>query len=275
MAWCLCEHCNLTIISPIQRRCPDCEGKVIPVDRFGRPKPQIGHYCGCGTKMERVPHLRCPRCGYEPYKRPPDSLRDTYRSKVYAWQCRFKGWPGKKLTLPECKVLVWKVWDENEHSQIHRPPPMIRDGRGCRIARGGAKRITLPRWARSTYIVLHEVTHALLALRMLPVPWHGSEFCQKYVELLDRYAGLVVGMPEFFQPKLAAATPKLTKTKEKPMRAKAIKTNRWCPICNRLLRAAEPLPTEIVTCKQGHFWRYWFANGTENFTRVGPPKQPS
>ena len=160
-------------------------------------------HCGCGGIMERVPHLRCPNCGNEPFKCDPNPLRDTYRKKVYDWERALKGWPGKKLTLQECKELVMHVWSIHKSSKWH--VPVVKDGRGCRSARGGKDHITLPTWSRTTYVVLHELSHSIVATLTIPHPAHGLEFCMRYLLLLERYAGVRAPLPPFLRRVDAAA----------------------------------------------------------------------
>lgn len=63
-------------------------------------------------------------------------------------------------------------------------PPKVTDGRGRRHACGSRQVIKLPRWSRTTAVVLHECAHGLAA------DMHGPVFAAVYVELLARFAGL-------------------------------------------------------------------------------------
>jgi len=111
--------------------------------------------------------------------------RDSQRSKVYAWERAhvpdFDGKGTYKLTLRQCEIMINRVWADyrpGEHA------PRVADGRGCSNAKGGRWRITLPRWARTVPIVLHELAHPLTPHPAAP---HGPEFVRLFIDLLVRY----------------------------------------------------------------------------------------
>ena len=68
--------------------------------------------------------------------------RDNQRQRVYNWEIQYlnKLPSNKSLTLEECKKLIQKAC-----LKYSKPLPEIQDGRGTRIARGGANLINLPR----------------------------------------------------------------------------------------------------------------------------------
>jgi len=116
-------------------------------------------------------------------------IKDSQKSKVYKWE--EKHIPitafGEQLSLKECEDLIRQAltwWlDDNDVWM-----PIIKDGRGTQTARGGAKRISLPRWARNHGVVLHEIAHCLL-FRMgeRSDGGHGPYFMRTYIELLGKF----------------------------------------------------------------------------------------
>lgn len=147
-------------------------------------------------------------------------MRDSQRSKVYAWErAAIPGWQegqwrgegahrhiasdgiehtfyrwqrcriDAELPLADCAALVAKVWAG------YRPgaaPPRVTPGHMARAATGDRSRVNLPRWARQSVVVIHETAHSLLPL----VRWeagavclaaHGPEFVRLFIELLVRY----------------------------------------------------------------------------------------
>ena len=120
-------------------------------------------------------------------------LRDSQRSKVYAWEDReFGGTAGDgaqpKMELAEIQQLADRVRrDYGIRSRIE-----VMDGRGRRRAcySPGLNAIKMPRWSRMRYSVLHELAHAVEYLKWPGrAAWHGREFVGIYMELLRRYHG--------------------------------------------------------------------------------------
>jgi len=114
--------------------------------------------------------------------------RDSQRSRVYRWEAnaldRLCGSTVETLDLQACAAVMERAWRD------YWPgcPPQLRDGRGCRIARGGSLDIVLPRWARTERVVLHETTHALIdRAYSRTCAAHGPEFVRLYVDLLATY----------------------------------------------------------------------------------------
>lgn len=117
------------------------------------------------------------------------AARDSQRSAVYAWERQVaRKYPALKreLTLEQCREMVHRVWEDYFGSASK--PPEILDGRGRRRACGGRWSISLPRWSRSPYVVLHETAHAFGAHHQ-----HGPNFARLYLELMNRYEGIPLG----------------------------------------------------------------------------------
>ncbi|MDP7119615.1 MAG: hypothetical protein QF395_04760, partial [Arenicellales bacterium] len=113
-----------------------------------------------------------------PNNPPPPNLRDFQRQKLYRFEeARLQKHPfNLDLTLPECTTLARK----------YNPRIKVKDGRGRRHAGAsfGENLITLPRWARQTVIVLHEIAHTLVDDRKYP--HHGAEFVGVLFALLSQ-----------------------------------------------------------------------------------------
>ena len=63
----------------------------------------------------------------------------------------------------------------------------VTDGRGTRAAYGypSQKRISLPKWARSKIVILHEVAHIISPEE----PAHGRGFCRLLCDMVQRFIG--------------------------------------------------------------------------------------
>lgn len=143
--------------------------------------------------------------------------RDSQRSKVYAWERQQSWWaqqeavlktrwgsttysqriqsqgdPSLMLSLDECKALVAKLWSAFPCTQ---PVPVVKDGRGCRYARGCWRYVIFPVWSRTIPIVCHEVAHALTQAnnscytdfygKRHVDPGHGPMWLGIYAQLLE------------------------------------------------------------------------------------------
>jgi hypothetical protein len=86
------------------------------------------------------------------------------------------------MTLAECEALIERVCHD-----YNLGVPSIGDGRSRRRAayRRFSHHILLPRWARTTRTVLHEVAHAIA-----DGDGHGPIYARVFADLLVRYAGI-------------------------------------------------------------------------------------
>ena len=116
--------------------------------------------------------------------------RDTQRSAVYAWERALPEWPGEELTLAGCQELVRRVWGAHLRSDA----PLVTDGRARRRACYAPHnhQIRLPRWSRTSLVVLHETAHAILYASEAANAHahHGPEFARLYLNLLYHYGGV-------------------------------------------------------------------------------------
>ena len=79
------------------------------------------------------------------------------------------------------KRLVKKYPRAAMHSR-----PTVKDGRGCRNARGGAWEITIPAgWARQTDIVCHELAHTITIRHFgWRTAGHGWRYCSQILDVV-------------------------------------------------------------------------------------------
>ena len=108
--------------------------------------------------------------------------RDYQRARVYKWEreCLIPLSINKKdLSLQECRDLIRDVLDKSKH---WKKEIKLHDGRGHKnaISYGGC--IALPKWARQTIIVLHELAHELSSF-YCEEP-HGPKFVSTYIDLI-------------------------------------------------------------------------------------------
>lgn len=108
--------------------------------------------------------------------------RDTQRQRVYDFEHYLPD--TAKMSLDDCTSLIQEV----VRAYSGGGAPCVADGRGTRIARGGAWRISLPKWARTHRTVLHEAAHCIVHRRIgQRIAPHGPEFVAVFLELYHRF----------------------------------------------------------------------------------------
>lgn len=111
--------------------------------------------------------------------------RDSQRQKVYNWERSIIDEKlAQQLTLDECKALIQKAYDR--YAPGSRFPRI--NGRGTTIARGSPYEISLPTWARTPSVVLHETAHALMPASYTR-SGHGPEFVRMMITLWEWHTG--------------------------------------------------------------------------------------
>jgi putative metallohydrolase (TIGR04338 family) len=122
------------------------------------------------------------------------STRDSQRSRVYRWEraaVAREHWQPVFETVGDAQAWADAVW-RRERGRMGlagvRAPDFERPHRGQRhaLAYTWGHRITLPRWARSRWVVLHELAH-LLAPHS---PAHGPRFVGALIGLGSRWLDL-------------------------------------------------------------------------------------
>ena len=102
-------------------------------------------------------------------------MKDFQRSKLYRWEDLEYGWDDTILSIEECQqycnTLIRGV--------------TIKDGRGRRTPCANTlyREISLPRFARKKWIVIHEVAHFLAHDK------HGPKYVRAYIDILAREYG--------------------------------------------------------------------------------------
>lgn len=115
--------------------------------------------------------------------------RDRQRSRVYAWEKHCQGVEAfrETMTLAEVEAFAAKVWlaERVRYGRGRMPPPSVHHGRGQRraLAYTGKHVISLPKFARNPYIVLHELAHLLTPVDEA----HGPRFVGVVVGLAARW----------------------------------------------------------------------------------------
>jgi hypothetical protein len=127
-----------------------------------------------------------------PAKRRRTRIRDSQRSRVYAWEAKIEGYYG----LPEWKTIeevhawaapIWKAERGRYGLAKMHLPEFVSSSWGQRraLAFKGLHRISLPLWARQKTCVLHELAHLLTP----GDESHGARFVGVLIGLLARHAG--------------------------------------------------------------------------------------
>jgi putative metallohydrolase (TIGR04338 family) len=120
--------------------------------------------------------------------------RDSQRSKLYKAEriaeVDSKSYPD----LSDCQNYILKCLKSKRLLKLY--PFMngvfveVKDGRGCRNASGGRYSITLPRWARTEWVMLHELAHTITMRKYVKrVAPHGREYAVVYLNLVRIFLG--------------------------------------------------------------------------------------
>lgn len=127
--------------------------------------------------------------------------RDTYRSKVYAaenaaFRVKFTG--SKRIeTVPEIQAYVNKLtnsawfqkrWTLHSWRDNGKGAVTVKSGAGFRRATAypGSQTIYIPLWARTEWVILHELAHIVTPQSE---PYHAWHFLQCYIELVGHVLG--------------------------------------------------------------------------------------
>ena len=119
--------------------------------------------------------------------------RDSQRSKVYRAERVLDSFDNQRFECTkEIREFINKIVNETWFKVYFRPIETIdiRDGRG-RLAAGGDRRkygvfLTMPKWSRKTWVILHELAHGLQPVASAA---HGPEFCAIFVYLVKQAMG--------------------------------------------------------------------------------------
>lgn len=118
--------------------------------------------------------------------------RDNQRSLVYAWERRATKGAHSQPTmkkLEEAAAFLAPIWKAERGRYGHAKLPMPLIGRPSwgqrRALAHHSHRITLPRWARNEWVILHEAAHRLTPRDEA----HGPRFVSVLIGLASRHLG--------------------------------------------------------------------------------------
>ncbi len=107
---------------------------------------------------------------------------DDQRPLVYRAEDESAWWiQGNHMALAEIDALVANI---SEWAGIQKP--VLRDGRGTRIARGRKEFLSLPRFARNVSYVCHEMSHCIAAQREMDDS-HGPHFARIMLDVVRQF----------------------------------------------------------------------------------------
>jgi len=128
--------------------------------------------------------------------------RDTQRSKVYkAERVAFRDHAEANERLPEIADIerfvkhVWslkRVQDAFPRAVVEwrLGRPEVHDGRGRRSPCGAMGFISMPKWSRNKWIVLHELAHVISRRIDCYIAGHGWEYAACYLTLVRLVLGV-------------------------------------------------------------------------------------
>ena len=127
--------------------------------------------------------------------------RDTQKHKIYAAENDLKRLSPKFENFEDCCKYVKKVcgskWLLKKYEQRcrrmawHTEPfnISVEEGRSNAFARGSyyANSISLPKWAQTELVALHEIAHVLVSHDR--IAGHGPEFAKCFLDLVKHFMG--------------------------------------------------------------------------------------
>lgn len=128
--------------------------------------------------------------------------RDSQRSRVYAAEnAAFRGHPEANEPLPaveDIERFIRHVWSLKRVQgtfpkavvQWRLGQPAVRDGRRRRHACGAMGFISMPRWSRVKWVVLHELAHTISRRTDCYIAGHGWEYAATYLTLVRLVLGV-------------------------------------------------------------------------------------
>lgn len=119
------------------------------------------------------------------------TARDAQRGRVYAWEDRVVAPrdPGS-VAFPAAQGMVDAIWAEQGLRYPPRVEPLPPQARRC-LGDATRLRIRLPK-TFSSWLLLHEIAHAMSSTHDGEGDGHGAVFMGLYVKLLAQYLRLPV-----------------------------------------------------------------------------------
>lgn len=121
--------------------------------------------------------------------------RDTQRARLYKADDVLAQWSKPLPKVADMERFVKKVWSSKRLKASYPKamkirPPAVKDGRGhSRNATGGYWEIDMPRWSRTTAVVLHELAHVITQREFPAAAAHGWEYSGVYLRLALLFMG--------------------------------------------------------------------------------------
>ena len=115
---------------------------------------------------------------------------DLQKSKVYSWETENIA-PYDTNTVPFCQIesIVKYIW----HSEgLSNPPLVEKISKNCKKAGDATRTIVRFRETTYTWIILHELAHAMASLVTGETNCHGALFMGLYIKMVKRYLNLDV-----------------------------------------------------------------------------------
>jgi putative metallohydrolase (TIGR04338 family) len=112
--------------------------------------------------------------------------RDFQKSKVYNAEEQIL-W-GRHLSWQETQDYIADITRTRFWKSLGGKEIKVKDGRGTTIARGNYLRkfVSLPKWARTELVILHELAHTITPPRYCS---HGVTYIRNYLKLVRRFMG--------------------------------------------------------------------------------------
>jgi len=162
--------------------------------KYHRSLVGVNEYGGRKTIVTCSPE-RLPQPGYGTGR-----VRDFQRRRVYNSELVFKqGHPlaDKYQTKEEVTLFVSMVYEDEWFIRQYgrRSLPSIRfPSRGRAAYATGTHLLSLPEWAWTDLIILHEISHLILDADPTPTATHGPEFCRIFLDCVRRFMGDVAAI---------------------------------------------------------------------------------
>jgi len=127
-------------------------------------------------------------------------MRDFQRKAVYTAERALPEHDNGHMDIHGCRAFVQKVLKSKRvfklthiktNETLYRDfcqSIEVRDGRGTRWAKGGRYFISLPKWARTKLVILHELAHSF-TIRRYSNAKHGPEFCHVFLNVVRMMMG--------------------------------------------------------------------------------------
>lgn len=118
------------------------------------------------------------------------SGRDFQKSKVYKWEDKFiRPFDKQEISFDNIQMIVDYVWKQEGYNY---PPKVKRIAKQNTKALATGSRLNLEFHDKGiyTWVILHELAHALTSNLEYENDGHGPEFVGVYMKLVNKYIGI-------------------------------------------------------------------------------------